>query len=639
MGNYRKILLVACVAGLSVTYQQVNAHSSLAASVVQQQNVVVKGIVYDSHGEVIVGATVVQKGTSNGTATDLNGNFTLNVPPNSVIEVSYIGYVTTTVTISKETHELNITLKEDAELLDEVIVVGYGTTSVRKNTASLSTVDNEKIKEVPFSDMGSTLQGRVAGVIVQQGSAEPGQNGASISIRGNGAPLYVIDGFVVPAARFMQLNKNDIESMTVLKDAASTAVYGMNAGNGVIVVKTKQGSVGKLSVDYQANFAYNSPSYPADRMNAYEYATAINKLNQSLGNGINSFKTPEEMAEIAANLDSYTNWEKEMLKKSASQSEHTVSLSGGNEKMKFFSSLNYLTQDGITKGNSLRYDRYNYRTNVSSHFDEVGLTIGMGVNGTLTDEKYPNESAYTIYSRLKDRNPFEKPYNEDGTISNQFDNPALILDSPGYAKLKTVYNQLSLNLNWDLPWVKGLSIGMDGNYNITSQDREDWNEKAPYYDEDGNATYQDPSEISLTRSSYQYHRYDLNFRIDYKNTFADKHNVLATFVHNRQYYHGTSLSAYANTFYTSVIHQLQKGDAASVTASNGESEQASMGFVGRFRYDYANRYMIEFAGRYDGSDCFLKITVLDFFLPFQVVGLFQKRIFLNQLKKGEFLII
>lgn len=614
MGNYRRILLVACVAGLSVTYQQVNAHSNLAVSVVQQQNVAVKGVVYDSRGEVIIGATVVQKGTSKGTATDLNGRFTLNVPVNSVLEISYIGYVTATISVSKDmSQELKITLKEDTELLDEVIVVGYGTTSVRKNTASLSTVDNEKIKEVPFSDMGSTLQGRVAGVIVQQGSAEPGQNGASISIRGNGAPLYVIDGFVVPAARFMQLNKNDIESMTVLKDAASTAVYGMNAGNGVIVVKTKQGSVGKLSVDYQANFAYNSPSYPADRMNAYEYATAINKLNQSLGNGINSFKTPEEMAEIAANLDSYTNWEKEMLKKSASQSEHTVSLSGGNEKMKFFSSLNYLTQDGITKGNSLRYDRYNYRTNVSSYFDEVGLTIGMGVNGTLTDENYPNASAWTIYSRLKDRNPFEKPYNEDGTISNQFDNPALILDSPGYIKLRTVYNQLSLNLNWDLPWVKGLSLGMDGNYNITSQDREDWIEKAPYYDEDGNATYQDPSDISLTRSSYQNCRYDLNFRIDYKNTFAGKHNVLATFVHNRQYYHGTSLSAYANTFYTSVIHQLQKGDAASVTASNGESEQASMGFVGRFRYDYANRYMIEFAGRYDGSDCFPKDNRFGFF--------------------------
>lgn len=614
MSKYNRLLLAACVAGFFASYQQTFARINLSNPVIAQQSIKIKGVVRDAKGEVIIGATIVEKGSTNGTVTDLDGCFTINVPLNSVLEISYIGYAKTTIKVTKDlSSNLEIKLKEDTELLDEVIVVGYGTTSTRKNTASLATVDNKKIKEVPFSDMGSSLQGRVAGVIVQQGSAEPGQNGASISIRGNGAPLYVIDGFVVSAARFMQLNKNDIESMTVLKDAASTAVYGMNAGNGVIVVKTKQGSVGKLSVDYQANFAYNTPSYPADRMNAFEYATAVNNLNQSLGHGVNSFKTPEEMAEIAANVDSYTNWEKEMLKKYASQSEHTISLSGGNEKTKIFSSLNYLTQDGITKGNSLRYDRYNYRSNVNSNFDEIGLSIGMGVNGTLTDESYPNASAWTLYSRLKDRTPFEKPYNPDGTISNQFDNPALILDSPGYIKLRTIYNQLSLNLNWDLPWVKGLSVGMDGNYNITSQDRKDWLEKAPFYDEDGNVTYQDPSDISLTRSSYQQHRYDLNFRIDYKNTFAENHNVLATFVHNRQYYHGTSLSAYANTFYTNVIHQLQKGDAASITASNGESEQASMGFVGRIRYDYANRYMIEFAGRYDGSDCFPKDNRFGFF--------------------------
>lgn len=177
----------------------------------------------------------------------------------------------------------------------------------------------------------------------------------------------------------------------------------------------------------------------------------------------------------------------------------------------------------------------------------------------MTDEDYPNASAYTIYSRLKDRNPFERPYNEDGTISNQFDNPALILDSPGEIVLRTVYNQLAVNLKWDLPWVKGLSIGMDGNYNIESQDRKDWIEKAPYYDADGNVTLQDPADISMSRSSYQNHRYDFNVRIDYKNTFAEKHNVQATLVHNRQYYHGNNLSAGSNTFYTTAIQQIQKG--------------------------------------------------------------------------------
>ena len=536
----------------------------------QQKSKRVSGTVSDETGLPMIGVNVVQKGTTNGVITDMDGKFSMEVPANAVLEISYIGYLTQTITVGNQS-SFTITMKEDTQLLDEVIIVGYGSTSVRKNTTALAAVDNEKVLEVPFSDMGSTLQGRVPGVIVQQGSAEPGQNGASISIRGNGTPLYVIDGFVSTAARFQALNKADIESMTVLKDAASTAVYGMNAGNGVIVVKTKQGQAGKLSVNYQANFAFNTPSYQAERMDAYEYATAINKLYQALGNGVNAFRNPEQMAEIAANVNSYTNWEEELLRNAAPQNEHTVSLSGGTEKLKFFGSLNYLGQDGIYKSDKLKYDRYNYRTNISSTFDEVGLTVGLNVNGTVKDEKYPSASAYTLYSRLKDRTPFERPYNEDGTISNQFDNPALQLDGPGEIKYRTVYNQLAINLEWAVPWVKGLTFGVDGNYNIETQDRADWYENATYYDADGNATYEDPSNISLTRSSYQYNRYDFNVRADYKNTFKEKHNVLITLVHNRQWYHGTSLSASANTFYLSTIHQLQNGSASSITASNGET--------------------------------------------------------------------
>ena len=312
----------------------------------QKKGKKVTGTIIDETGEPVIGANVVQKGTTNGSITDIDGRFSLEIPEDAILEISYIGYLTQSIPV-KNKSSLQITLREDTQKLDEVIVVGYGSTSVRKNTAALATVDNTKVLEVPFSDMGSSLQGRVPGVIVQQGSAEPGQNGASVSIRGNGDPLYVIDGFVSSSGRFMALNKSDIESMTVLKDAASTAVYGMNAGNGVVVVTTKQGKAGKLSVNYQANFAFNTPSYPAERLNAYEYATAINKLNQSLGNGLNSFRTQEEMAELEANLGSYTNWENALLRNYTPQNEHTVSISGGNDKLKYFGSLNYLGQKGI----------------------------------------------------------------------------------------------------------------------------------------------------------------------------------------------------------------------------------------------------------------------------------------------------
>lgn len=175
--------------------------------------------------------------------------------------------------------------------------------------------------------------------------------------------------------------------MTILKDAASTAVYGMNAANGVIVVTTKQGETGKLSVDYQANFAFNTPSYPTRRMNAYQFATAVNNLNQALGQGTYSFRSLGELNEIAQNLDQYTNWEKSLLRDYAPQKEQTISLSGGTERLRFFGSLNALDQQGIYKGNSLEYNRYNYRSNVSSSFDKIGLTLDFNVNGSLLKEK------------------------------------------------------------------------------------------------------------------------------------------------------------------------------------------------------------------------------------------------------------
>ena len=608
-GHYRKVLLGLLVLS-SIDVADLRATTWATplpnGGIVQQQKNVLKGTIKDENGEPIIGANVTIKGQNNGTITDLKGNFVLKCEKNDILIISFIGYKTQKIQLTNVGNNLflNISMQSDNNLLDEIVVVGYGTTSVRKNSASIATVDTKPLKAVPYSDMTSALQGRVAGVIVQQGSAEPGQNGASVSIRGNGEPLYVIDGFIADKERFLSLNKDDIKSTTVLKDAASTAVYGMNAGNGVILVTTKQGEEGRLSIDYQSNFGFNQLSYPTERMNAFEYATAINKLNQSLGQGLNSFKSPQEMDEIAKNLGSYTNWEKTCMRNSAPQNEHSLSINGGSQKLKFYGSLNYLKQGGIYKTDVLNLNRYNYRTNVSAYFDKIGITVDLNVNGSIKDEKYPGAGAWTIYSRMRDRTPFERPYNKDGNISNQFDNPMLILQGPGYVKLRTVYNQLAAKVNWDLPWVKGLSVGFDGNYNIESQSKVDWKETATYYDDNGNATVDNPSNINISRSAYMDNQYDWNFRVNYKTTIKNNHNIQATLVHTRQFYKGDNLASASNTFYTTAIKQIQKGDAASITGSNWEGEKASMGYVGRLHYDYKNQYIIEFSGRYDGSDNF-----------------------------------
>lgn len=604
--------------GVSAAYASDSGHASPAmlSADGHQEKTQVTGHVNDSDGEPLIGATVRVANSSTVAVTDIDGNFSITAPEGSTLEISYVGYKPFKTKVMKG-KPVNVTLEADNTILDDVIVVGYSTTTPRLSSTAVTKIDNEKSIKVPFSDMTSTLQGRVPGVIVVQGSAEPGQNGASISIRGNGTPLFVIDGFVSTAAQFNRLNKADIESMTVLKDAASTAVYGMNAGNGVIVVTTKQGTAGKLSVNYQANFAWNSESYTPDRMNAYEYATAVNKLWSATGNGLYAFKNADELADIRTHLGDYTNWEHEILRKNAPQSEHTISMSGGNEKVNLFTSLNYLDQRSIFKADRTNMQRYNYRVTGTGNFENIGLKVRMGANGQLFDENYPIESAWTIFSRVKDRTPFERPYNDDGTISNQFDNPALILGSPGEIKLRTVYNQVTAALTWSLPWVKGLSVGFDGNYNHTSQDRKDWLEKATYYDAEGNANPQAPTDISISRSAYSQHRYDYNFRIDYNNKFG-LNSIGATLVFNRQYYHGYDLSTGSNTFYTSAIQLVQKGDAASIWGSSGEAEEASEGYVGRLTYNYDEKYIAEFSGRYDGSDCFPKGDRYGFFPSFSL---------------------
>ncbi|MBB2949566.1 TonB-dependent receptor [Sphingobacterium sp. JUb56] len=600
--------------------------------------IIVKGIVYDANKQPLASASVVDKSNrQRGTVTGSDGRFEISVALNSTLQISHINHLSKDVVISGKVSNLEIQLEEGTQQLEEIVVVGFGTTSIRKNTTAVASFNAENVKELPFGDMGSALQGRVAGVIVQQGSAEPGQNGANISIRGNGTPLYVIDGFISTGARFLTLNKTDIKSMTILKDAASTAVYGMNAANGVIVVTTKQGEEGKLSVDYQANFAYNTPSYPTKRMNAYQFATAINNLNLALGQGTFAFKTPQELEEISKNLDQYTNWEKALLRDFAPQKEQTISLSGGTERLKFFGSLNALDQQGIYKGNSLEYNRYNYRSNVSTYFEKVGLNIDFNVNGTLTKEKYPPAGAGVIYSRLRDRNPFENPFTSSGQVSNQFDNPALQLQSPGYIKLNTIYNQLAGALKWKIPGVDGLTLGFNGNYNVETQDRVDWVQTATYYDEDGNETKEDPANIGVSRSSYMTSRYDLNARLDYTKTFKEKHNVEATVVHTRQHYYNNNLSAGSRGFATTEIHQIQKGDASTITASNGELMQAWMGYVGKFHYDYERKYMIEFAGRYDGSDNFGKDSRWGFFPSVSGGWTISDEKFFSNIKKGNLL--
>ena len=264
--------------GISAAYAVPEASTSVMETV--QQNQTISGRITDTSGEPVIGASVVVKGTTNGTITDFDGKFSLNAPAQGTLTISYIGYKKMEIPINGQ-RTVNVTLKEDTEILDEVVVVGYGTQKKATLTGSVSSVSGEDIKKVSAANLSNTLAGKTAGIIANTRSGEPGEDGADILIRGKGtlgntSPLIVVDG--IADRSFSRLNPEDIESISVLKDA-SAAIYGARAANGVILVTTKRGKEGKMQVNYNGSYTLSQPTRIPQMLNSYQYATYVNEYD------------------------------------------------------------------------------------------------------------------------------------------------------------------------------------------------------------------------------------------------------------------------------------------------------------------------------------------------------------------------
>ena len=304
----------------------------------QQTGKKITGTVVDNNGEAVIGASVHEKGTTNGVITDIEGKFSLEVADKAWLTISYIGYVSQTVPVNGKNHVI-IKLAEDTKVLDEVIVIGYGSTSSKKMVAAVTAVKGEKLQDLPFANVTSVLQGRATGVIVQNQGGEPGSV-PSVSIRGGGKPLYVIDGVITTDDwEFRTLNPNDIESLSVLKDAASLAVYGSRAADGIIMVKTKEGRKGKTSIVYTFNAQFSQPTVLADKIDSYTYANAQNQAAMSDGHGEYHTYSKEEMDIIRNQSDPLkypnTDWFDLGLKNFAPEYRHSLSMTGNRKDIKY----------------------------------------------------------------------------------------------------------------------------------------------------------------------------------------------------------------------------------------------------------------------------------------------------------------
>jgi len=565
----------------------------------------ISGTVKDATGTPVIGANVVVKGTTIGNVTDIDGRFNLEIPENATLTISYIGYLTQKIAVGNRS-DLSIQLKEDSETLDEVVVIGYGTTSAKKMVSAVTAVKGEKLQDLPFPNVASTLQGRASGVIVQNQGGEPGSE-PKISIRGGGDPLYVIDGIITTDWEFKTLNSEDIESISILKDAASLAVYGSRAADGIVLVKTKEGRKGKRSIVYSFNAQYSQPTVLPKKLDSYTYADVQNQAAISDGYGEYHQFSKEEMDAIRNQSDPYlypnTDWYSLGLNNFAPEYRHSLSMTGNQKDINYYLSLGLFDQGSLYTSDALNYSRYNLRSNVNTTFDEIGLKVSLNINAAMEKKKYPSFAANSIWDHLNAKSPLDLAYNEDGTLSTVSDNPLMEMDErSGYDKNDGMYLNTQFVADWALPWVKGLSLGTMLYYRVNSSHLKKLSARAPQYGKDG--TLLDVTKPSLKEEAYFGESYQFELSAAFLRTFADVHSIDAKFVFTAAENTGHNFWASRRDYLSTTVDQLFAGSSTTMQNAGNSEEGGRMGLVGRLKYDYANRYYIEGSFRYDGSDNF-----------------------------------
>lgn len=364
-------------------------------------DMVISGSVKDSAGVAMPGVTVLVKGTKKGTSTDAQGKFTLNVPEHSVLIFSLVGYQTLERAVPAGTKTINVMMGESKNNLDDVVVVGYGTSTKRKINSSISSLSMEKVAPLPVQSINDAVAGRVPGLIVTSATGSPGAK-SSISIRGGGTPLYVIDNQVRSQNDFENLNPNDIESYSVLKDVGATALYGQQGANGIIMVTTKKGKDGKIDINYSFNQIFSSPTLFPKKLSSFENLNSINEVyraenrTQPISETILGFYKDQSQPFLYPNTD----WQSLTLKKYGLEQRHDLSVTSGTKELTYYASGSYFKQGTNLKTDNNYNERYTYRLNTVSDFDKIHLKVTTGLDGYVENNMVPNSGTAGSYAGI-----------------------------------------------------------------------------------------------------------------------------------------------------------------------------------------------------------------------------------------------
>ena len=592
---------------------------SVMAITASAQSKTVTGSVVDNTGEPVIGASVVVKGTTNGTITDFDGNFSISgVPSNGTIQISFVGYKTQDISVADKT-SIRVTLQEDTEMLAEVEVVAYGVQKKVTVTGALSSVKSDDLVRTPVSSVNNVLAGQLSGVTTVQYSGEPGSDAATIFVRGQGtwadsAPLIQVDGVERSMA---DIDPEDIENITVLKDASATAVFGVRGANGVVLITTKRGQEGKAKIDINTSFSALTPTRIVEQANSYEYATFFNQMQRndfdfSSGETFTPMFSDEVIQKFKDGSDPIRfpnmRWGDYIMKDMTMQSKHNVNISGGTKSMRYFVSAGFMTQGGLFTefGDDFHYDyryqRFNYRANLDLDVTKT-TTLSFNVAGSIDNAQKPRTSggASGLIRGMLQSTPFCSPGIVDNrlvyTTTDYTDGLTLPFTGGGamtyYSNAGAGgafhYNnnklQMDLELKQKLDFItKGLAFKIKGSYNnLFNVTKEMYVSRASYYpviQDDGTILYRKEGENTpptYSEDTGKARDWYMEAQLNYNRSFGD-HTVGGLLLYNqsKEYYPGT-------------YSDIPRG---------------YVGLVGRATYDYKSRYMVEFNVGYNGSENF-----------------------------------
>lgn len=627
-------VLDAIVTPIGLKYTIKNRHivltqKALKASSISQRSQKVTGVISDAMGS-IVGVSVVQKGTTNGTVTDIDGKYSIDVPSNATLEFSFVGYISQDIVV-KEQSVINVLLKEDTQALDEVVVVGYGTQKKANLSGSVSSISAEQIVNRPTTTISAALQGTVPGMTISTREGRPGGDGGTIRIRGvgtlnNSNPYILVDGI---ESSMDLLDPNEISSISVLKDASSAAIYGSKAANGVILITTKRGQQGKPVVNYSGIFGWAAPTALMDRLESGEYARLYNEALDNAGQKMRF--TDEDIRKFEDGSDPYghpnTNWRDLLYTGSGFQHQHNVSASGGTNTVRYMGTIGYIGQEGIIPNSYKK--QFNVRTNL-----DIDLTSRMQASFNLSyinkntadpTNSFQGGGSDQIFRQVNRIAPWIPYKNEDGTYGTISDgNPIAWLDLDQTQDKQQDYFTGIATLKYKI--IDGLTFSATGSYKMDNVESSEFIKDIQY----NSTLYHGPNK--LNQSNFRRSTTNGDLLLDYKKSFNNTHNLSVLAGYHAELFKYKEASVHRQNFPNNEVTDVNAGSTSGWKNSGYTRELAMLSYFARVNYDYKGKYLLEGNVRADASSRFAKEHRWGYFPSFSAAWRISEESFMKDIE-------